>query len=116
MRRKTGYHKLREGKPRCQECGHFIATHRDSAGPCSGVVGCGCKRFISRKKAEQARRKLKELLAAKPLTRSQQNASASCYWRPCPGCGNTVPIIKAVGGACAGFKRFHEAGCPEAGR
>jgi len=42
------------------------------------------------------------------FTRKQRTALASCYWQLCPdGCGATVPVLRAVGEAAAGFDRFH---------
>lgn len=49
--------------------------------------------------------------ALRAFGKAQNNALASCYWGPCPGCKKDVPLIKAVGVPAAGFRSFHKAGC-----
>jgi len=45
------------------------------------------------------------------MRRSQRNALASCYWRPCNTCGLKVPVIRGVGTPCAGFGEYHGPTC-----
>lgn len=49
--------------------------------------------------------------ALRAFGKAQNDALASCYWAPCPGCRNKVPLIKAVGVPAAGFRSFHKASC-----
>ena len=47
-------------------------------------------------------------------TRAQKSTLASCYWQPCPGCDEKVPILRGVGIAASGFKSLHKSTCGKA--
>lgn len=49
--------------------------------------------------------------ASPTFTRRQRNALPGCYWRPCPTCGENVPVLRSDGSVCLGFREWHRPTC-----